>query len=239
MNGRALPGWFRDGPVRQVLDALNRDGEEARPVGGAVRNWLIGLPPGDIDIATTLAPEAVTTRCATASPWPSSSATWRRPTENDAPAAPRPGMRPLSTTATTPSRVRRRPRRPTSWDSGPITWQVLPPRARWNRSAAADVGRVPGRSGVQSATHLSTDAEVDAAVSTPPADTRAWLRGRVVEAFGEQVVSASWDALVLRLPRAGRVVRVAMPDPLALGRDGTEALVSGGDVDSLVAGLGA
>ena len=88
-------------------------------------------------------------------------------------------------------------------------------------------------------TRLTTDAEVDAAVSTPPADTRAWLRGRVVGAFGEQVVSASWDALVLRLPRAGRVVRVAMPDPLALGRDGTEALVSGGDVDSLVAGLGA
>ena len=88
-------------------------------------------------------------------------------------------------------------------------------------------------------TRLTTDAEVEAAVSTPPADTRAWLRGRVVGAFGEQVVSASWDALVLRLPRAGRVVRVAMPDPLALGRDGTEALVSAGDVDSLVAGLGA
>lgn len=62
MSGRALPGWFRDGPVRQVLDVLTRDGEEARPVGGAVRNWLIDLPPGDIDIATTLAPEAVTAR---------------------------------------------------------------------------------------------------------------------------------------------------------------------------------
>lgn len=58
----ALPAWFTGGPVRQVLDLLNQGGEEARPVGGAVRNWLIGLPPGDIDIATTLSPQAVTAR---------------------------------------------------------------------------------------------------------------------------------------------------------------------------------
>ncbi|WEV79122.1 depupylase/deamidase Dop [Janibacter cremeus] len=88
-------------------------------------------------------------------------------------------------------------------------------------------------------TRLTTDDEVRAAVSTPPADTRAWLRGGTVERLGEHVVSASWDSLVLRLPRAGRIARVSMLDPLAHGRDETETLLSAGDVDDLVAGLGA
>ncbi len=35
---------------------LNGDGEEARVVGGAARNALIGLPLSDIDIATTARP---------------------------------------------------------------------------------------------------------------------------------------------------------------------------------------
>ena len=88
-------------------------------------------------------------------------------------------------------------------------------------------------------TRLTTDEEVRRAVAEPPEDTRAWLRGRVVEHFGDAVVSASWDSLVLRLPRAERVTRVPLLDPLAHGRSATEDLVSAGDVDDLVAGLGA
>lgn len=88
-------------------------------------------------------------------------------------------------------------------------------------------------------TRLTTDEEVASAVSNPPTDTRAWLRGRVVEAFGDRVVSASWDSLVLRLPRAGRIARVSMLDPLAHGRDATEAALRASDVDDLVALLGA
>jgi poly(A) polymerase len=38
---------------------LNKDGEEVRVVGGAVRNALMGLPVTDIDLATTWAPEQV------------------------------------------------------------------------------------------------------------------------------------------------------------------------------------
>ena len=41
---------------------LDRDGEEARVVGGAVRNALLGLPHGDIDIATTALPQEVMRR---------------------------------------------------------------------------------------------------------------------------------------------------------------------------------
>lgn len=88
-------------------------------------------------------------------------------------------------------------------------------------------------------TRLTTDEEVRAAVSTPPEDTRAWLRGRAIETMGEHLVSASWDSLVLRLPRAGRIARVPLTDPLAHGRAQTDALLADGDVDDLVAGLGA
>ena len=41
---------------------LNRDGEEARVVGGAVRNALLQLPVGEIDVATTAVPEEVVRR---------------------------------------------------------------------------------------------------------------------------------------------------------------------------------
>jgi hypothetical protein len=41
---------------------LDRDGEEARIVGGAVRNVLLGVPLGDIDIATTALPDEVIRR---------------------------------------------------------------------------------------------------------------------------------------------------------------------------------
>jgi poly(A) polymerase len=45
-----------------LLGALDRAGEEARVVGGAVRNALLGEPLGDIDIATTALPEEVIRR---------------------------------------------------------------------------------------------------------------------------------------------------------------------------------
>jgi poly(A) polymerase len=45
--------WLTSGPTARVLELLNGNGEEARVVGGAVRNALLKLPVGDIDIATT------------------------------------------------------------------------------------------------------------------------------------------------------------------------------------------
>jgi tRNA nucleotidyltransferase/poly(A) polymerase len=51
--------WFEAPPVRAIFRALNRDGHEARIVGGAVRNTLMGLPVSDVDFATTAAPEEV------------------------------------------------------------------------------------------------------------------------------------------------------------------------------------
>jgi poly(A) polymerase len=54
--------WLKDSEVARLLGALNRDGEEARAVGGAVRNALLRLPVGEIDVATTAVPEEVTRR---------------------------------------------------------------------------------------------------------------------------------------------------------------------------------
>ncbi len=53
-------------PVARALALLDRDGEEARVVGGAARNALMGLPLSDIDIATTAVPEEVLRRAAAA-----------------------------------------------------------------------------------------------------------------------------------------------------------------------------
>jgi poly(A) polymerase len=54
--------WFQDPALTRLLTLLNADGAETRVVGGAVRNSLMGLPVGDIDIATTLLPDAVIER---------------------------------------------------------------------------------------------------------------------------------------------------------------------------------
>ena len=75
-NGKLVPGvremsearvlsdapWLRSGPAARVLALLNGDGEEARVVGGAVRNALLNIPLGDIDIATTALPDEVVRR---------------------------------------------------------------------------------------------------------------------------------------------------------------------------------
>jgi tRNA nucleotidyltransferase/poly(A) polymerase len=58
--------WLRAPPVRHVLDLLNGGGEEARVVGGAARNALLGVPLSDVDIATTARPEEVMRRAGAA-----------------------------------------------------------------------------------------------------------------------------------------------------------------------------
>jgi tRNA nucleotidyltransferase/poly(A) polymerase len=58
--------WLKSGPAARVLELLNIDGEEARVVGGAVRNTLMKIPVGDIDIATSALPDEVMRRAAAA-----------------------------------------------------------------------------------------------------------------------------------------------------------------------------
>src|ERR1700710_1775479 len=63
-GGRVLRDapWLSSGPAAGVLALLNGNGEEARVVGGAVRNALLEIPVADIDIATTALPAEVIRR---------------------------------------------------------------------------------------------------------------------------------------------------------------------------------
>jgi len=64
MSGVSLAGaafWDRPG-LRALLCVLDGAGEEARVVGGAVRNTLLGREVSDVDVATTALPEVVTAR---------------------------------------------------------------------------------------------------------------------------------------------------------------------------------
>jgi poly(A) polymerase len=54
--------WLTSGLTSRVLTLLNGGGEEARVVGGAVRNALLGIAVADVDIATTALPEEVVKR---------------------------------------------------------------------------------------------------------------------------------------------------------------------------------
>jgi poly(A) polymerase len=65
-TGRLDAPWLARGPVPRLLAILDADGEEARVIGGAVRNALLGETPREFDIATTARPEVVTARAAAA-----------------------------------------------------------------------------------------------------------------------------------------------------------------------------
>jgi poly(A) polymerase len=54
--------WLKEPEIARLLALLDRDGEEARVVGGAVRNALMGLPVDEIDVATTAVPQEVERR---------------------------------------------------------------------------------------------------------------------------------------------------------------------------------
>lgn len=72
---------------------------------------------------------------------------------------------------------------------------------------------------LQSAGHverLLTEDEVTTAMSQPPVDTRAWLRGKIVERFARQIVGADWSYLKLQhaTPPPATIYQLEFPNPL-------------------------
>lgn len=65
-SGKISPSWLKEPHVQHIFDVLEADGGEARIVGGAVRNFLLGAGHSDIDFATTVLPEDVVSRFQTA-----------------------------------------------------------------------------------------------------------------------------------------------------------------------------
>jgi Pup amidohydrolase len=60
---------------------------------------------------------------------------------------------------------------------------------------------------------LLTDAQVDAAVLSPPEDTRAYFRGRCMAKYPTQVAAASWDSVIFDVGRES-LQRVPTLEPL-------------------------
>jgi poly(A) polymerase len=54
--------WLKGGGLPRLLEVLDCDGEEARVVGGAVRNALLDAAIHEVDVATTAVPEEVVRR---------------------------------------------------------------------------------------------------------------------------------------------------------------------------------
>ncbi|WP_120520188.1 depupylase/deamidase Dop [Arthrobacter celericrescens] len=67
---------------------------------------------------------------------------------------------------------------------------------------------------------LVDDGAIARAAVEPPADTRAFFRGKCVSTFGKQVVGASWDSVIFDVPGIGKLQRVPTREPLR----GTESL---------------
>lgn len=71
---------------------------------------------------------------------------------------------------------------------------------------------------------LFTEAEVERATTEPPERTRAYFRGRAVGRFGDAVVAANWESLILDVGEAA-LVRVPMMEPLRGGRERVADLI--------------
>lgn len=68
---------------------------------------------------------------------------------------------------------------------------------------------------------LYTPEQIAHAAITPPEDTRAYFRGRVLSQYPEHVVAASWDSVSFSVPGARKLERIATLEPLR----GTKKLV--------------
>ena len=88
---------------------------------------------------------------------------------------------------------------------------IDPDRGLYNRLVAKGAMR-----------RLTTDARVEAAVTTPPERTRAWARGRFLARLGDSVRTAGWDHVVV-VDSRGEPRHVDLTDPYTGTRAHCEA----------------
>ncbi|HET6711486.1 MULTISPECIES: depupylase/deamidase Dop [unclassified Amycolatopsis] len=60
---------------------------------------------------------------------------------------------------------------------------------------------------------LVSEEEVQAAVTTPPSDTRAYFRGRALEKYATSIAAASWDSVIFDVGKES-LVRIPTLEPL-------------------------
>jgi proteasome accessory factor PafA2 len=73
------------------------------------------------------------------------------------------------------------------------------------------------------AERILADDEVDRAIMEPPADTRAFFRGRCISRYPEAIAAASWDSIIFDTGRES-LQRIPMREPLRGTRSHVEAL---------------
>ena len=86
---------------------------------------------------------------------------------------------------------------------------------------------------------LVTDEEIERARTSPPEDTRAYFRGKVMEKFGASVVAASWDSVIFDVPDRPALQRIPLLDPLRGTREQVGQMIAEcNTVTDLFAALG-
>lgn len=70
-----------------------------------------------------------------------------------------------------------------------------------------------------------SDAEAVAAASTPPSDTRAYARGRLVAEYPDAVIAATWESVLLR-DASGGLHNLRMGDPWSHARGDFERVLA-------------
>jgi proteasome accessory factor A len=88
---------------------------------------------------------------------------------------------------------------------------------------------------------MPPDELIEHYADSPPEDTRAYLRGKLLEQFGPFVERVGWSEMEFRIPDAGcwsLIARLDMPDPRQFGRAMVEpVLASSDDLNEIVDAL--
>jgi proteasome accessory factor A len=86
---------------------------------------------------------------------------------------------------------------------------------------------------------LVSDDDIERARTSPPEDTRAYFRGKVMEKFGSSVVAASWDSVIFDVPDRPALQRIPLLDPLRGTREQVGQMIAEcNTVTDLFAALG-
>jgi proteasome accessory factor A len=106
------------------------------------------------------------------------------------------------------------------WDDA----RLLATDLQWGELGTGMAARLTAAGALE---RVSSDDEVAHAMTTPPRDTRAWLRGRMVAARPDIVDAAGWASVVLdRETDHGHLEVVDLPDPRATTHALLDALIA-------------
>ena len=84
---------------------------------------------------------------------------------------------------------------------------------------------------------LCSKEEVARAATTPPKDSRAYFRGRVMDKFGNDVLAANWESLIVQSSESGAFrIHTSALDTLTQAEIG-EVVESASSMDALLQGL--